>query len=159
MRLQVLETDLKRDYEIVDKSRRHAWEVKHKYSKNQFMLKKLFKKSELEDGIPQAVIRDLSSLLSLPCEHIVRYISIKSSNCSRPRELILDEKRGGYVLFDPFKFRLKDLIEIGDPLDLTAVKVGSIFEVIHSKNILYQLLLALQFCHDHRIMHRYFVTT
>lgn len=69
--LQVVNADVKSLFEIVDKSRRHGWEVKDKYSKSSFMMKKLFKNSELDDGIPQSVIRELTSILALHYEHII----------------------------------------------------------------------------------------
>ena len=108
-----------------------VYKCKNKETGNYVALKKVRLENE-DEGIPSTSIREISILKQMHHPNIVNLI-----------DLIHGEKRL-YLVFEYLNHDLKKFLDLnGAPLKPELVK-----------SYLYQLLLAIKYCHSRRILHR-----
>ena len=108
-----------------------VYKCKDKETGNYVALKKVRLENE-DEGIPSTSIREISILKQMHHPNIVKLI-----------DLIHGEKRL-FLVFEYLNYDLKKFLDLnGAPLKPELVK-----------SYLYQLLLAIKYCHSRRILHR-----
>ena len=111
-------------------------------------LKKIRLENE-EDGVPSTAIREIALLKEVKHANIVKYCEFLMFVASLKDIVYSDNSL--YLIFEYLDYDLKKYMQRMGAMSPQLVKVSA---VPHLQSFIYQLLLGVEHCHAHRIMHR-----